>query len=295
MVTVNHEGPIQIIRDNPEVIVEILRTAFGVQVPGDLVIRTASEECTQIAPTAYRADNVVEICRGDSEEPTIAVVAETQQAKDPKKYKTWPVYLTALRARTGCPCYLIVICPKRSVAEWARQTIEIGHPGFNLRPLVVGPGTKPLVTTPAEAAQRPELAILGTLANVTAPTKDALEITHAALVTIDKSDQETAALYTDLVFRALPGTAQHILEALVKTGTTEYQFKSEPFLRHRAEGKAEGKAEGEAKMVLVVLQARGIEVSEGARERIMGCKDERQLTEWAARAATAESVDELFG
>ncbi|MGP4026870.1 hypothetical protein [Actinomadura sp. 3N407] len=155
---------------------------------------------------------------------------------------------------------------------------------------MVGPGTKPLVTTTDQAAQMPELAIISTLANVSAPTRESLEITHAALATIENAGHENADLYTDLVVSALPRLARRILEELVSTGTAEYKFKSDLFLRHQAIGKAEG----EAKMVLVVLEARGLSVSDEARERIMACTDEEQLTEWATRAVTAGSADELF-
>ncbi|MGP4026871.1 hypothetical protein [Actinomadura sp. 3N407] len=63
------------------------------------MIRSVSEECTQIAPTAYRADNVVEICEGGSEKTTLAVVAEIQQKKDLRKRKSWPIYLTTLHGK----------------------------------------------------------------------------------------------------------------------------------------------------------------------------------------------------
>ncbi|MFG2090219.1 MULTISPECIES: hypothetical protein [unclassified Spirillospora] len=286
MVTAVHEGPIQIIRDNPEVIAQILRTAFDVEVGDDLMIRSASEECTQIAPTTYRADNVVEICEGGSGKTTLAVVAEMQQAKDLRKRKSWPIYLTALHHRTACPCYLIVICPKRSVADWAREPIRIGHPGFVLEPLVIGPGTKPLVTTTEQAAQMPELAIISTLANVSSHTRETLEITHAALATIENADHENADLYTDLVVSALPRLARRILEELVSTGTAEYKFKSDLFLRHQALGEAES--------VLKVLAARDLTVPDEVRERIRSCRDQEQLDEWLARAITVDTADELF-
>jgi hypothetical protein len=64
--------------------------------------------------------------------------------------------------------------------------------------------------------------------------------------------------------------------------------------RGKAEGMAEGKAEGEASAVLVVLEARRIEVPDATRERIAGCRDLAQLEMWVRRAATAASVDDLF-
>ena len=78
-------------------------------------------------------------------------------------------------------------------------------------------------------------------------------------------------------------------------GTAEYKFKSEPFLRHRAEGKVEGKVEGEAEAVLRVLTARGLEVPDAVRERVLACRDEEQLDDWVVRSVAIESAEELFG
>jgi hypothetical protein len=49
------------------------------------------------------------------------------------------------------------------------------------------------------------------------------------------------------------------------------------------------------KAVVMVLQARGIALTEVQRERISGCRDLTRLQAWVERAATAEAADELFG
>lgn len=74
----------------------------------------------------------------------------------------------------------------------------------------------------------------------------------------------------------------------MKTRSREY--KSD-FARHYY---AEGEAKGEAKSVLIVLEARGVPVSEEARVRIVGCTDLAVLESWVVRAMTAGSVEELF-
>ncbi|WP_131740268.1 hypothetical protein [Actinomadura roseirufa] len=86
-------------------------------------------------------------------------------------------------------------------------------------------------------------------------------------------------------------------------GTSDYKFKSDVFLRHRAIGEAIGEARawaraelrGRAKAVLWALEAREFEVSEEVRERVMGCVDEEQLVSWLTRTITAGSLDEVFG
>jgi hypothetical protein len=82
----------------------------------------------------------------------------------------------------------------------------------------------------------------------------------------------------------------------MSTGTYEFtsKYARSYFNRGKAQGKAEGKAEGRAEDVLVVLAARGLDVSDHARARISGCSDFDQLDTWVRRAATAESIDDLF-
>jgi hypothetical protein len=85
----------------------------------------------------------------------------------------------------------------------------------------------------------------------------------------------------------LPAAAQHYLEAQMAVGTYEYQsdFARGYFTR--------GKAEGEADAVLRVLAARGIDVPDDARARILECSDLDQLRTWVSRAATATSLPDL--
>jgi hypothetical protein len=91
-----------------------------------------------------------------------------------------------------------------------------------------------------------------------------------------------------VVLEALPAAARECLEALMTTAT--YEYRSDFARRYFAQGEARG----EARAVLAVLDARGVEVPDEARERIAGCADLDQLDTWARRAATANKVNELF-
>ncbi|WP_431331341.1 hypothetical protein ACPZ13_35340 [Streptomyces sp. IPPR8] len=68
-------------------------------------------------------------------------------------------------------------------------------------------------------------------------------------------------------------------------------FQSETAQRLRAEGRAEGRAED----ILLLLERRGVEVSEEERARITGCTDMGVLDAWFVRAITASSAAEVFG
>jgi predicted transposase YdaD len=62
----------------------------------------------------------------------------------------------------------------------------------------------------------------------------------------------------------------------------------------KAEGKEEGKAEGKAEMLLHILAARGFEVPERVRERVLGCTDPQQIYAWTDIAVTAASLEDVF-
>jgi hypothetical protein len=51
---------------------------------------------------------------------------------------------------------------------------------------------------------------------------------------------------------------------------------------------------GQAKAVLTVLEARGLAVSEEARQQILRCTDTRLMEAWLKRAVVAQSIDEVL-
>ena len=68
-----------------------------------------------------------------------------------------------------------------------------------------------------------------------------------------------------------------------------------PFAKkHFGEGKAEGLAEGEGKAILLVLEARGLDITQEDRARITSCTDPAQLEAWVTRAVTVETTGDLF-
>jgi hypothetical protein len=60
------------------------------------------------------------------------------------------------------------------------------------------------------------------------------------------------------------------------------------------EGRAEARAETQAKAVLTVLRARGLAVSDAARERILAQTDLELLERWLVKASVATSSDDVF-
>jgi hypothetical protein len=281
-----------LIRHRPSLVAELLGAVFTLKLPAHHSVRVDAGALTDLVPTEYRADVVVVLADGD--DPVAAVVVEVQLGRDKDKRWSWPVYLATLRARWECPTLLLVFCVESGVAAWCAAPIELGHPGFALAPLVLGPDRMPIVVERAEAARSPELAVLSAMAHGGGP--DQVAVLDALEAALDAVDAHHALLYLDVVLGALPDAARGYLEALMASGTYEYQsdFARRYYGQGWAEGQAEGRARGEANAVLSVLDARGIDVSDADRQRITGCTDLGQLEVWVRRAVTAESVRDLF-
>jgi len=101
----------------------------------------------------------------DGDVPTWVLVVEVQLGIDPRKRYSWPEYTTGSRAKHRCPVGVLVVAPDPDIAASCAEPIETGIPGFVLRPPVLGREAVPVVTDPAEAARRPELAVLSAMAH----------------------------------------------------------------------------------------------------------------------------------
>jgi len=283
MVSMKHEGLLALFRNRPTLAAELLQEALGVELPPWSEARVESAEFTQVVPTEYRADLVILLLDG---KPILAIVVEVQLSTDKDKRETWPLYLTSLRSRVGCPVLLLVVAPDAAVARWCARPIELGHPGFVLRPLVLGPEAIPVIVDEQAAREDPELAVLSAMAHGRKEVGEA--IARAVLGAAQGLDDERCSFYVDLTMASLSAAVRQTLEELMKSGKYEYQTE---FVRKLI---AQGLHEGEMDALLEVLDARGLEVDAEARQRIFTCKDLAQLKAWLRKAVTVSSVQELF-
>jgi hypothetical protein len=285
-----HEGLVLLFRNRPALAAELLKDALGVALPEFSEARVESAELTEVVPTQYRADLVVLL---RNEVPVFAIVLEVQLQADDEKRSTWPLYLVSLRSRVGCPTALLVVTPEPAVAAWASRPISLGHPGFILTPLVLGPDAVPVVTDAEVSRRDPELAVLSGLAHGRETV--GLDIARAVLGAVGGVDDERARLYVDLVFSRLNDAAKSAFEALMQ-GNYEYQsdFARKYYGQGRQEGREEGRCEEAREAVLEVLDARGFEVAPELRQRVQSCADLAQLKAWHRKASVAGSVDEIF-
>jgi len=284
-----HEAIAELFRNRPVLAAEVLERFLSLDLPGFTEARLVGGDLPKLKPAERRADAVVTLHR-EPGQPVTAIIVEVQLKKDERKRQSWPDYLTGLYSRYNCPAILLVVCPGRGTATWAAGQIRIGHPGFVLRPLVLGPDLMPVITDIAEAEAVPEMSVLSGIAHGT--DKAVRDATFSAIAAIAVQDTDLAALYAEVIVAELPKALRRTAEEELRARTIELATDFAKF--HHAQGKEEGKAEGEAKSILAVLAARRITVTPDQRTAIERCTDLGQLDEWLRRAATADSADEVF-
>ncbi|MGW5111422.1 hypothetical protein [Nocardia sp. NPDC004123] len=303
----NHEVPLELFRERPELAAKVARDVFGLPVPEDACWRLGPETVTVLGPLELHLD--VALVGGNPQRPEYAIIQEVQNTCTADELarirSSWPEYVTNLRKRLGCPVVLLAYCPIERVAAAVGQPIETGHPGFVFTPITYWPGRLGPVTDPDQAREWPELVLLSAPGHVQDESRrPVLEMVLRALETFGP---ERGLIYYDYISARLPEAARIELEAIMSISVENYRWESEFARRHqaighaegvaegKAEGVAEGRAEGEASAILTVLAARGIEVDGAARERILACADLERLSDWLTRSVTVAAVAELFG
>ncbi|GGS96027.1 hypothetical protein GCM10010156_62800 [Planobispora rosea] len=300
-----HDSLIDLFRNRPQLAVEILRDLLGRDLPATTLVREENSTFNTRPSDDLEADLVLVL--GPPAGPVHAIVVEIQKdtSKDPRQLAR---YAAASWLLLRCAVTVLVVCPDvRTAAHYARP-IDSGLPGYRLQACVLGPDDIPAITDPQQAAAQPELATLAVM--VHGRERKVVEAFAAALADLP---DDHAPKYYEYAYSMSAPDVRRLLEEIMKSTTWPVYspFAREHYGRGREEGRAEGKAEGKAegivegeakgrereaaRMVLLVLAARGLEVPDEARERITTCADLAQLEAWASRAVTASTVHDLFG
>ena len=284
MPKLSHEALVHLVRAAPEVILGLLQRELGLELSAMAHPRITDAELVDLNLAEYRADAVMTI--GPADAPTEAFVLEAQNDINPRKRRTWPLYVAGLRARLGCPVTLVILALDPEVAAWCAESIDLGRQRGTILPLVLGPAQIPVITDPDEARRAPELAVLSVAAHGREPGAE--HIALAALTAVRGLDSERELLYPDFILAMLGEVARAALELLMNPAT--YQYQSD-FARKYI---AIGKAEGEAHLLLKLLHFKGFTVAPELVSRVESCQDPTQLERWAERVLTATTLDDIF-
>ena len=293
MPTLEHNGFVDMFRENPSLAPHFLEMLFHERVPAYASVAVVESSLDQLVPVEFRADLVLELRDADGR-LVLAIVLEVQRSEDPDKKYSLPVYVTVVRAKKRCPTIVLVVAPDADVAAWAAEKIDLGLGRGSIEPLVLGPAIVPEVTEPAVAERETELAILSAVAHGNGP--NGLAVVLAALGSLERFDREHAAAYFEIVYNALKEPMRRALEVAYmerQTETTKATFP--PFAQALIDrGAREGELKGKRDVLFRLLAHAGITVSEGERARVEACTELDTLDRWIDNAIGAKTAADVL-
>ena len=278
-----HEGPLDLVRQHPEIAVGLIQGTPGISLPRRAAASLAPTDMSAVVPVQYLADMVVLISDAATGQPALAVIIEPQLRDSETKRFSWPVYVTTARRLAGCPAaVLVVICPDPAEADKCRQLIRTGHPGFDLAPVVIDSGGPP----GQDGNGDPYLTIFAaSMGGIDMASEPGARKVLDAMSSPEISEADLLRM-TAIIMGLASDAARQFLEAMMTTSEYAKTFVD----KIRDGGKAEGKAEG----VLRLLDGRRLAPSQEQRQRVTSCTDSAQLDRWFDRAITAGTADEVF-
>jgi hypothetical protein len=275
-----HEGPVDLVREHPELAVELVRGRPGVKLPAQPKVSLAPTDMSAVVPVQYLADIVVLVSDASTGRPALAVIIEPQlRDKDTKRY-SWPVYVSTARRVNKCPAaVLVVLCPDPAEAAKCRTTIYTGHPGFDLTPIVIDSGDPP----GSHAGDgSPYLTVFAAaMGGIDMESESGAHRVLDAIASPALADSDRARM-TAIILKLASDAARQTLEVMMATA----EYKKTLVERIQDEKMAEA--------VIRLLGVRGLTLTDEQRRRVVSCTDSAQLDRWFDRAVTAVTAAEVF-
>lgn len=288
-----HDSVTAIFTENPRLAVELVTRLNGTSLPVGTPVHVEQPSFNDRPSTDFAADAVIVV--GPKQDPVRGIIVEAQKRTYADKPPQWARYAAQLWTFLKCPIDVLVICPDAKSAFYYARPVPTSLPGYTHIPIALLPSDVPAITDPAAAVANPALAALsvayhGVESGVPQAVSDGF----------DKLPSDQAIHYHEYAYNLAPLAVQRILEQLMNSDTWPVYspFAKEHFGRGKKEGMKEGmeegNKEGEAAAVLLILEARNLDVSQAERNRITNCTDLGQLTKWVQRAITITKTGDLF-
>lgn len=224
----------------------------------------------------------------------LVIVVEPQGREDKTKVYSWPAYLAIVREAVKCPsAVLLVVCPDPREAEKCRRVIRMGHPGWDLYPIVIDPAH-----TPGGAGAGPYLTLfLACLPALDMTDEGNARRVLAAIRDTGGSHAERKRL-TAIILKRASDAAREILEALMKTDDWKDDF-IESYVKIGVEqgveqGDQQGAARTKAQDILKVIDARRLKPTREQRAMVTADAGLDKLDRWFDRALTAATAADIF-
>lgn len=284
-----HDSVKAIFTKNPELAVELATSLNGTPLPAGTPAHPESPAFNDRPSDDFYADAVIVV--GPKQDPVRGIIVEAQKRTYSDKPPQWARYAAQLWTFLKCPVDVLVICPDAKSAFYYARPVPTSLPGYIHLPVVVPPSTIPVITDPDEAATSPAMAALSVAYHGTDPA-----VPEAIARGFRKLQSDVAAKYHEHAYNISPLAVQRILEQLMNSDTWPVYspFAKEHYSHGKKEGKKEGRIAEGSEAILIVFEARNLDVSEAERDRITSCTNLRQLKNWIKRAVTVEKAADLF-
>jgi hypothetical protein len=297
--TVTHEAPLELIRQHPGLAIDLVQAMTSVQVPAGGRARLGPTDANSVVPAQFTADSVVVVDDPGTGRPSLVIVIEPQGRDDKTKSYAWPAYLANIREAVQCPrAILIVVCPDPREAERCRRAISMGHPGWDLWPIVIDPAH-----APSDQGAGPYLLLF--LACLPALDMESEEGAARVLNAIRETGASTAQRkrLAAIILERASHAAQRHLEELMKTSEYKNDFIESYVQVGLEQGIEKGIEQGiergavadAAEKLLKLLEGRGLNPTDVQRTKVAGSTDLAELNLWFDRAITAETAADVFG
>jgi hypothetical protein len=288
MPSISHETPVELLRQDPQLILDLLRGVSDRKLPENAAARLASNDLSDVVPVQFTADCVLVIEDDPGGDPVLTVVVEPQTRDAWTKTYSWPVYVAVARRVNECDAMLLVICNDPAEAEKCGAIIRTGHPGYDLRPIVMERSNTPMADEAGNVAAPQYLTIFAAcMGAIDLDTEPGRYQVVDALAAVPDGRRATC---TTLIMAAASETARRAMEVVMQSTTYRSAFVDGLL----AEGEARGEARGEANSIQRVLARRGIEPTPEQARQILECLDVDQLNLWLDRAVTAKKAGDVF-
>lgn len=210
---IQHDTANSLVREHPELVIRLLRTVGGFQLPESAQVRVVDGELNDRPSNDLHADTV--IMGGPVHDPWFTVASEIETRLTPVKFEQALRYAVALWLRLRKPVYVLFITSDPQARKFAVPvTAEAGGLTLILCPCVCGPDEIPALTDPAQVADDPAMAALSVMAHGDEPG-----VSEAFLTGLNGLDPDDAPRYHEYAYRMAAVPVRRILEALMATTT----------------------------------------------------------------------------
>jgi hypothetical protein len=292
MPTLEHNGFVDMFRENPSLAPRFVATLFHLEVPAYTSVAVVESALDQLIPVEFRADLVLEL-RNASGARLLAIVLEVQREKDADRKSSWLVHAAIARARRRCPTIVLVVAPRADVAAWAEEPIDVGLHRGSLSPLVLGPAVVPEVTDEALAEKEAELAILSAVMHGNGP--NGLAVVQSVRKALGRFDREHAAVYFQLVRTALHEPMRRALGEPPVALQIKWKATLPTFAQQLVDrGEIAGEIKATRGTLLRLVARAGITLSEDERARVDACTDLATLERWVDNVLGAKTAADVL-